>query len=120
MTPEAESTFIVSQGKNKCLDAYPMDVFQEKIVSKINEFSESDDAHRYYTSVKGSNSSDAQLDKQGRIAISQKLLDYAGIKRDVLIIGAFNRIEFWEPDARAEYLEKMKNAEGQIEPDLMP
>ncbi|MBD3290890.1 division/cell wall cluster transcriptional repressor MraZ [candidate division KSB1 bacterium] len=120
MSPEAENTFIITQSKDKCLDAYPLDVFQQKIVDKINEFSESDEAHRYYTSVTGSNSVDAQLDKQGRIAISPKLLEHAGIKKEIMIIGAFHRIEFWEPEARKQYLEKMKNSEVQIDKELMP
>lgn len=120
MSPEADNTFIITQGKDKCLDAYPLDVFQDKIVNKINEFSESDEAHRYYTSVKGSNSVDAQLDKQGRIAITPKLLEYAGIQKEIIIIGAFNRIEFWEPDVRQEYLEKMKNSEDKIDKEIMP
>ena len=63
-----------------------MDVFQEKFVNKINEFSESDDSHRYYSSVKGESSIDVCLDKQGRIAIPQHFLDYAGIAKDVLMI----------------------------------
>ena len=91
IVPEAENTFIITQGKDRCLDVYPLDVFQDKIVNKINEFSESNDAHRYYSSVRGSNSSDAPLDKQGRIAIPQKLLEYAGIKKDIVIIG----VETW-------------------------
>jgi len=120
LAEEAENTFIITQGRHQCLDVYPLDVFQEKIVNKINEFSESNDAHRYYTSIKGSNSTDSQLDKQGRIAISQKLLEYAGITKDILIIGAFHRIELWDPKVRAEYMEKMKDAESQINQEIMP
>ena len=120
LEPEADNTFIITQGKSQCLDVYPLDVFQDKIVNKINEFSESNDAHRYYTSLRGSNSSDASLDKQGRIAIPLKLLEYAGITKDIVIVGAFHRIELWDPQVREEYIDKMKNSEVQIEQELMP
>lgn len=120
LVPEAEDTFIITQGRDRCLDVYPLNVFQEKIVNKINDLSESDTAHRYYTSFKGSTSSDSSLDKQGRIAIPQKLLEFAGISKEILIIGAFHRIELWDPQVREDYLDKMKNSEEQINNELMP
>lgn len=120
LTPEDENTFIITHSPDKCLDVYPLKVFQEKIVNKINDLSESNREHRYYTSVTGSNSSDSIIDKQGRIAIPQKLLDYGGITKDIMIIGAFHRIELWDPKEREKYLERMKNSELQIDQGLMP
>lgn len=120
LNPKAKNKFIITQGKDICLDVYSMDVFKEKIVNKINEFSVSDDSLRYYSSLKGSTSIDVDLDKQGRIAIPQRFLDYARITKDILIIGAFYRIELWNPNIRKEYLEKMKNTELQIKQEQLP
>ena len=120
LVPEDENTFIITQSADNCLDVYPLTVFQEKIVNKIDRLSESNKEHRYYVSITGSNSSDAIMDKQGRIAIPQKLLDYAGISKELLIIGAFHRLEIWEPKQREEYLEKMKAVEINIDKDLLP
>ena len=120
LVDDAQDTFIIMQGQGTCLDVYPLDIFKDKIFNKINQFSESDEAQRYYVSITGANSSDAQLDKQGRIAIPQKLLNHAKIAKEILIIGAFNRIEMWNPDLRKDYLEKMKNKESQIDKELLP
>ena len=38
-----------------------------------------------------------KYDKQGRIAITQNLIDYAKLKKEVLIIGMVNKIEIWNP-----------------------
>ncbi len=35
-------------------------------------------------------------DAQGRIAVPQELRGYAGLERDVVIIGAFTRAELWD------------------------
>lgn len=43
-----------------------------------------------------SGAAEVSFDKQGRIAIPQHLLDYAGIKRDVVIIGVSDSIEIWD------------------------
>ena len=37
-------------------------------------------------------------DKQGRILIPQSLREYAGIKKDVMVIGASVRAEIWDKD----------------------
>ena len=42
-------------------------------------------------------------DKQGRILIPQFLKDYAGIKREVIIVGVSNRIEIWSKDKWQEF-----------------
>ena len=36
------------------------------------------------------------LDKQGRILISPKLRDWAGLEREIVIAGVSNRIEIWD------------------------
>ena len=38
------------------------------------------------------------FDKQGRIAIPQNLLEYAEIKRDVVIVGVSDAIEIWDTE----------------------
>lgn len=39
---------------------------------------------------------ECELDKQGRINIPQNLLDYAGITKDVVVIGVSSRVEIWD------------------------
>jgi len=42
-------------------------------------------------------------DKQGRITISQRLLDLLGIKEEIVLVGAFSTIQLWHPDAWAQH-----------------
>ena len=37
----------------------------------------------------------AQMDAQSRLVVPQKLMDYAGLKKDVLMVGNFEWIEVW-------------------------
>lgn len=39
-----------------------------------------------------------EVDKQGRVTVPQALRDYAGIGRDVVVIGAIDHAELWAPD----------------------
>ena len=46
------------------------------------------------------------LDGQGRASLTRPLMEFAGIREKALIIGALDRIEIWDPDVFAQYLEE--------------
>jgi len=106
----ADSTYIIQHGRDKCLYIYPMDVYENKIIEIIDKLSEADPIHRAYMSLLGSKSIDATLDKQGRITIPPKFLEYAGIQKDVHIVGAYNRIEVWDPKIREHYIQEIESS----------
>ena len=39
-------------------------------------------------------------DSQGRIRIKDRLLDFAGLSDRVVLVGALDRFELWNPDLR--------------------
>jgi len=45
---------------------------------------------------------EATFDKQGRIAIPQNLLEYAKIKRDVVVAGVSDTVEVWDAQLYSE------------------
>jgi MraZ protein len=48
-----------------------------------------------------------KVDSQGRITITQELRDHAGITRDVVIVGAGDHAEIWDP-------EQLADSQGQV------
>lgn len=112
---EAQGNYIITYGKDQCVYIYPMDIYEKKIVSVIDNLSEANAEHRAYMSVMGSRASDATLDKQGRIMIPPKYLEFAGINKEVHIIGAYNRIEVWNPETRKVYQSRLDESGVNIE-----
>lgn len=43
------------------------------------------------------NSSDVEIDRQGRMAIPAHLREFASLVGDVLVAGAIDRVELWDP-----------------------
>ncbi len=40
---------------------------------------------------------EAEIDRQGRMAVPADLRSYAGLEQEVLVIGMINRVELWSP-----------------------
>ncbi len=95
--------WVATKGFDHCLFVYPKDEW-ERIVSMLNErlsFAKKED--RSFLRMFVSPATEQAVDKQGRIAIPQSLREYAGINRDVVILGAINRIEIWSEEKWNEY-----------------
>ena len=48
------------------------------------------------------------LDAQGRVKLPQSLLEFAGITKDVTIIGVFDHLEVWDRASWADYRQRME------------
>jgi MraZ protein len=48
-------------------------------------------------------------DRQGRFIVPQYLKDFAGIKRDTMIVGVSSRIEIWDSELWKEFYANSKN-----------
>lgn len=103
--PEAleNEHYVIVRGFEGCLYVYPHNswvIIEEKLAGLKTL---SDSKARYFVRLMLSNAADAKIDKQGRIAIPQILLDLAGISREVTIRGVFDKIELWAPGRLKEY-----------------
>jgi MraZ protein len=49
------------------------------------------------------------LDKQGRILIPPKLREWAGLEREIVIVGVSNRIEIWDRTRHVEAMQSVRS-----------
>lgn len=85
----------ITKGIEKCLFIFTEKTFEEQC-EKINELSFTKGNPRIFTRLFYSGSFKGEIDKQGRVLIPSKLIEYAGIKENVVISGAGKRIEVWD------------------------
>ena len=88
-------TFYLAMGVDACLAIYPQaawDRFREKFESL--PMSQSKAMRPLFA-----NAVKCEPDSQGRIVVTQKLRKYAGLEKDVVIIGVNDRAEIWSADA---------------------
>ncbi len=103
LSAEANDTFVITRGYERCLFAYPLDEWSA-LEQSVRKLSASDPKHRFFERVLLQWATETQLDAQSRITIPPALLQFAGIDNAVLIIGVLERIEIWNPREYREYL----------------
>ena len=57
---------------------------------------------------------DCEVDRQGRILIPEYLRAYAGLDKEAVVAGLYNRIEIWNASAWRTYKEKTESASDEI------
>ena len=102
VSPEANDTFVITRGFEKCLFIYPVDEWN-KTEENLRSLSGYDPEHRRFIRTLLELASESQLDAQARLSIPQELREYANIKDQVRIIGTLDKIELWNPTVYDEY-----------------
>lgn len=86
--------FVVTRGLDGCLFVYSMDNWN-KIVSKLQTLPFTKKDARTFMRFFLSGATVCEFDKQGRINLSNSLIEYAGIQKECTIIGVNDRLEIW-------------------------
>lgn len=102
VSSEANETFFLTRGYEKCLFLYPLDEWN-KFEQSLQELYSYDPEHRRFLRSLLEYVNECTLDNQSRLMITQELREYAGIKGQVRIIGQLERIELWDPATYDSY-----------------
>jgi MraZ protein len=102
VSPEANDTFVVMRGFEKCLFVYPIDEWN-KVEQNLRNLSSYNPEHRSFVRLMLELASETQLDAQARLSIPQELREFADIQNDVRILGMLDKIELWNPKIYDEY-----------------
>jgi MraZ protein len=62
--------------------------------------------------------SDVELDAQGRILIPDYLRKYAGLKKEVVVAGLYNRIEIWDESSWSTYKTRTESSSEAVAEQL--
>jgi MraZ protein len=105
-----ETLAYVSQHTERCLALWTPEEF-EKQLAKMESAQHRSTADRNLARVWAAGSVEVELDRQGRLALPAYLREFARLDGQVLINGALDRIELWNP---SEYQAKVAPAESAL------
>ena len=110
---ELGDNFVATRGLDDCLFIYPMDEW-ENFSEKIASTPVTNKNARFFSRFFISGATESTLDKQGRINIPSNLQEYAGLEKEVVVIGLTNRIELWAKENWDQFLETAEESTDEI------
>jgi MraZ protein len=109
--PDLKNKIVVTRGLDKCLFVYPLSVWEE-LAEKLGSLPVGESSTRSFIRIMLAGAVDVEVDKQGRILIPDYLKKYAGLKKNIVIAGLYNRLEIWDEKKWNDYKDKAeKNAD---------
>ncbi len=93
---------VVTRGLDASLFLLPMEEWG-KLAEKLASLPLGQANSRAFARLMLAGAMDVQLDKQGRFVVPEYLRDYAGLKKDVVMVGVQNRLELWDKAAWDAY-----------------
>jgi len=98
---------VITKGQDRCLYVYPQTEF-ERMAERLSRAGSTAATRNYMRQFFGG-ADDQTPDKQGRVVIKQALRDYAGLEREVAVIGVNNRVEIWSEAAWRAFTEAQES-----------
>ena len=89
--------FVVTKGLDGCLFVYANDgwnAFEQKLTSLPLINKEARQFARFFLA----GAATVEVDKQGRILLPAHLREFAGLEKDVVLVGVGSRVEIWSKD----------------------
>lgn len=120
---ELSDGLVLTRGQKRCLYVFSMAEFQ-RVYEQMRTAPISSKQARDYIRVFLSGASDEVLDKQGRVTIAPNLREYAGLDRELTMIGAGTKAEIWDTCVWESYLsakeEEFSSTDEDIFSGLLP
>ena len=98
--------FVITRNPDHCLSVYPKEAWQQLIASMETLPKISSEPARRIRRFYFGNSSSPEPDKQGRVLIPQDLRNYAGLIKDVTLVGVDDHAEIWDQETWTKYNEE--------------
>ena len=116
---ELSAGIVVTRGQERCLYLFSASEFAS-VHEKIRQAPVTSKQARDYLRVFLSGASDEVPDRQGRITLPALLREYAGLNRELVIIGVGSRAEIWDSSVWQQYLSNNEQAFSETAEEVIP
>lgn len=110
---------VLTKGQDRSIVVWPAAEFAA-YSERLNEASRSDARVRAYLRVLFSGAFDEIPDRQGRVTMPAALREYAGLDRDVVVVGNGTTVEIWDAQAWNTYLDGQEEGFSDLSEEVIP
>jgi MraZ protein len=116
---ELADGLVMTRGQEHCVYVFSEREF-ESLHEKIRQAPVTSKQARDYLRVFLSGADSETPDKQNRVTVPTQLREYAGLERDLVVIGAGSRAEIWDAGAWNTYLAEQEAAFADTAEEVIP
>lgn len=108
---EINREWIATRGLDGCLFLLPESNFKKEL-EKIAQSTLTKKANRDLIRLMTNEAKELNADENGRVNLPDYLIDFAKLKKNIVIVGSLNHLEIWDQDKYHQYINQI---EGQAE-----
>ncbi len=103
---QKEKEWVVTRGLDGCLFVFTKNQFQTQLQPHAdNPFTQKNS--RDFIRLMAGEAVEVQVDNLGRINLPQHLIEAGQLKKNLVVVGAINRIELWDLTLYHQYLDQL-------------
>jgi len=110
---------VLTRGQERCLYVFSRATFGD-VLEKLRTASLTSKTAREYQRFFLSGVSEEEPDKQGRVTVPAVLRQYAGLDRELTVIGSGDRAEIWSTPAWNSYYSEKEDAFANTDEEVIP
>ncbi|MBI2034022.1 MAG: division/cell wall cluster transcriptional repressor MraZ [Candidatus Liptonbacteria bacterium] len=110
---ELKAGAIITRGLDNCLFVFAAKEW-EALAKKLIALPLAQANSRAFVRLMLAGASNVEVDSQGRVLIPDYLRKYAGLKKEVVVAGLYNRAEIWDAEKWNQYKQKTESASDEI------
>lgn len=110
---EKTARWVATRGLDGGLFLFPAADFQKRLRTIDESHAFTKKASRDFVRLMTNEAQEVQADKNGRVNLPNYLIGYAGLKKNVVVVGSLEYVEVWDRTAYHKYVDSLeKNAEA--------
>lgn len=112
---------VIAQALEPCAAIWTPEAFESFTHSFLKDLNPLSQESRRLSRFFNAGSFDGELDTAGRVGVPGPLLNYAGLTKEVIVVGNDDHLELWDPHKWAEYeADLMANVTDTVERIVNP
>lgn len=115
---EAGGRLVINRGFEPYLVLYPRNEW-DTLTAAINRLNPYVEKNRKFIRYFYRGHTELTLDGSGRLLLPRRLLDYAGIQQDIVLLACGNRIECWDSERYASLLDNEPEDFARLAEEIM-
>jgi MraZ protein len=110
-----ETTLVVARDLDRCLSVYPQEAWSQ-VAEKIQNLPRVEEDIQRFARFFFATAEECQIDKQGRILLSNDLRRHARLGREIIFLGHYHKFEIWDLESwkAQETINSLPDTQGRM------